>query len=434
MLSLPEDKDFQQRQMQIDLAVNDYILPFARYLTSPNKRTLKMSMTVGTNSTMLKIISSLSQLEKSSEATMTRLATGYTVNKASDDPSALVAMSGIQSDLVAINAALESNQRSQSILDTADATLQEVGKLTAEIERLATAAADTNITESERAAYQASIDQMLDSIDSLIQQGEFAGTKLFTGATDGTSGNAIVATQTTGSSFSDIKAYSVEPNLTADKVLAVNATNINAVTVDGNAATAEIIKKADGTDSNFARVNYVKDGYNLSFIVNTTTAGATDKITIKAGGGMKFQLGTDSTTRAQLDLGAGVTTAELGGGVLNAAETGLAGHLSDLRSGGTNSLSATNTKALEIARSANAEVALANARVGSFNKFQVGSAVASLEAAYSGMTETYDAIAKTDYTTESQELERQNILMNAAVSMLSMASQKQANVLALLPI
>ena len=63
----------------------------------------------------------------------------------------------------------------KSVLDTADATLLEVGNIVAEIENLAIKAQDPNATSTEIAAYQSSIDANLDSIDSLINQAEFAG-------------------------------------------------------------------------------------------------------------------------------------------------------------------------------------------------------------------------------------------------------------------
>jgi len=149
---------------------------------------------------------------------------------------------------------------------------------------------------------------------------------------------------------------------------------------------------------------------------------ATHTITVN-GGGAVFQLGTDSTTRAGLGLG-GIGQYELGRSDL--------GYLKDMKSGGSNALNVSGNNAVQIARQANTQVAKAAARVGSFNKYQVGSTINALTAAKEGMTNAADLIGKTDYALETAALDRQNVLMNAAISMLSMASSQQANVLALL--
>ena len=306
------------------------------------------------------------------------------------------------------------------------------GNISAEIERLAAAAADPNCTASEKAAYQASIDGMLDSIDSIISTAEFNGTDLFTGVTAGTSGNAIKAADSGNGNITDIAVYSRDNSMSADKTMVVDATDTGAVTVDGNAATCEIIKKDDGTDSNFARIHYTNGDYSLSFTIDTTGAAADDEITITNGGGAKFQLGSDTDTRKVLDMGAGITTSELGSGVLNTAGDGWAGKLSSLRSGGTNSLTATNSRAAEIAKASSQQVAVSRARIGNFNNYQIGSSLNTLQAAKEGMMDAYDNVAKTDYTEAASELDSQQILMNAAISVLSIANSQQNYALSLL--
>ena len=195
--------------------------------------------------------------------------------------------------------------------------------------------------------------------------------------------------------------------------------NGNFTKVSGSDATVTVngeTANADGTE-----VSYNGNGVSMSFNLAANTV-ATHTITVQ-GGGAVFQLGTDTTTRAALGIGH-VNSFELGRSDI--------GYLTSMKSGGSNSLTATSTNAIDIARTANNKVALAAARIGSFNKYAVGSSINSLNAAKEGLTAAASFIGDTDYAVETAALERQNVLLNAAVSMLGIASSQQQNVLALL--
>jgi len=358
---------------------------------------------------MYEMLSALNRLDSERSATMTRLATGHRINRAADDPSGVVALASLNSSMTKVDAALDGNQRSQSVLNTADSTLQEVGKLTAEIERLANAAADPNATSAEKAAYQTAVDQNLDSIDALITNANFAGSALFTGT------NGITGTSASPA-YTDVKVYNAA-NAAANKVFNVVFTvGTKVVTVDGVAVGTA---NAAGDQINFASA-----GYSCSFTVANIAATVTSTITVTAAQGALFQLGDSATTQTRLDMAAGITTAELGDSVN--------GYLSSLRSGGTNSLTTAGTKAVSIATKASSQVAIADARVGSFNKFQVGTSINALNAVKEGLTDAIQNIDSTDYAADTAELQRQNTLMDAATSLLSLACSQQSNVLALL--
>lgn len=183
-----------------------------------------------------------------------------------------------------------------------------------------------------------------------------------------------------------------------------------AVTINGRAASAS------GTE-----VYYSGNGLSLSFTLNDDTP-ASHTITV-TGGGATFTLGTDLASRVTLGFG-GLSTHELGRSDL--------GYLDSLRSGGANSLTASGGHALAIAQEATRQVTVMAGRLGAFNTYQVGSAMNSLNAAREGLAAAISAIADTDYAVELSKLDRQNLLMSAAVSMLSLANARAAGVLDLL--
>lgn len=181
-------------------------------------------------------------------------------------------------------------------------------------------------------------------------------------------------------------------------------------TVNGQAANAQ------GTE-----VFYNGNGISLSFNLAKDTV--TTHVLTVTGGGATFQLGAGSSTKTALGLG-NVNTVELGRSDL--------GYLSNLRSGGSASLTNNLTSAQQIANYASNQVATAAARVGSFNKYQVGASIRMLETTRASLSDTADLIGGADYATDTALLQQQDLLMSAAVSVLSAANSQRTNVLALL--
>jgi len=182
------------------------------------------------------------------------------------------------------------------------------------------------------------------------------------------------------------------------------------VTVNGRSTMAS------GTE-----VYYNDNGLSLSFTLDDDTPGART-ITV-VGGGATFNLGTDLNSRTALGL-QGMNTYELGRSDL--------GYLSSLKSGGANSLTASGSQGLAIAKEAGQQVAVMAGRVGGFNKYQIGSTINALNVAKEELSDAVSQIGDTDYAVELANLDRQNIVMQAAISLLSMANSQASSVLSLL--
>ena len=187
------------------------------------------------------------------------------------------------------------------------------------------------------------------------------------------------------------------------------------VTINGRDVTA------DGSD-----VYYSANGFSLSFSLGTAldAAGNTETFTIKAAGGMTFQLGSDSNTRSTIGVDS-LATYALGGG-----DSG--GMLSDLKSGGTLDLAEKSSDTLKVIRKAISDVAGARGRIGGFQKFQVQTSINSLNETKSALTDAKGVIADTDFAMATSELNRQSVLLNSGISLLGLANQQSAQILSLL--
>ena len=187
------------------------------------------------------------------------------------------------------------------------------------------------------------------------------------------------------------------------------------VTVNGEDVTG------DGLD-----IYYSANGYSISFSCGTglDTAAETSNFTLKAAGGLTFQLGQTASTRSTIGVDS-LAAYALGGG-----DSG--GYLNNLKSGGSLDLAQNSANSLKVVRKAIGDVAGARGRIGGFQKFQVQTSINSLNAAKVSLTDAKSMIADTDYAVATSELNRQSVLLNSGISLLGLANQQSAQILSLL--
>ncbi|MBK9120649.1 MAG: flagellin [Phycisphaerales bacterium] len=195
--------------------------------------------------------------------------------------------------------------------------------------------------------------------------------------------------------------------------------------VSDSGKDAVVTVNGQATSVDGKHVAYTGGGISLSFEVGTLTS--TASILVKPDGngksGATFQLGTNADTRATLGID-GAYTAQLG--------TAADGYLRSLGSGGANSLVSDPAQAAKVADLASQQVATLRGRIGGFQKFQVRTAIDSLSSAREGLEKAKSVVRDLDYAQASAELNRQNILMQSALGLLSLTNQQSAQVLSLL--
>ena len=474
-----------------------------------------MAITV-TNTNSLSLLNILNRTTAAQSNTLTRLSTGYRINKGSDDPAGLVALRSLEAELTAVDSGIDNNQRSDAMLSVADGALGEIGSLLSEIESLVTASSSAaGLSGAELAANQAQIDAAIDSIDRIVQTTSFNGTRLLDGA------QGIVTSGVTTTQVTDLRVYS-RPQTSTGTTFTVNVTasakaaefsfvdtggnntsGASEVTITGTLGTAtvtiasgvaaasiastinqskdltgvsatvsgnwvnldttgygedemisvdvlsggdiagggtSILETANvyGTDATVLingqtasvdglDVNFNGQGFSLSFSMTSTFASQTasnSTFGVRAQGGATFQLGTTSNTRVTLGIDA-LFSHKLGGGDSGA-------QLSELKSGAGADLDTDTATALKTIKKAVSDVASVRGRIGGFQKFTIQTSTNTLTAMKEGLTAAKSVIADTDYAFETAELNKQNVLLNAAISLLGFANTQANSVLALL--
>jgi flagellin len=466
-----------------------------------------MGITINSGQT-LQLLNIMSNISSKQNSLMTQLTTGKMINKGSDNPAGMIALSSMNAELTAVNAAIDNGQRADAMLNVADGAMSQVGELLTQIESLAAASTNESaLSASELAANQAQIDQAISSIDRIIGNTSFNGKKLLDGSM------AIRTTGVDSTKLSDVKVHSRKSSSTSTaidvtlntaaakakktgyattsaasdtKILVAGklgtatieigaGDNLSAVAAKVNAATAQTgvtasstaadlsllsseygsgafvsvtnlsgdaanyadVAKVSGTDADVT-VNGQKasvDGlavyfngggvsvqFNLTAGYNNGTVSGAESFNV-TDGGATFQLGTDSSTRSTIGI-AGISSDTLGSGSL--------GYLSSLKSGGASALTKDPSKAVSIIKDAVQQVAMAQGRIGGFQKFQIQTSVKSLEATKESLAQAKSSIEDVDYAQATSELNRQQVLMQAAMGLLGIANSQSQSVLSLL--
>jgi flagellin len=111
-----------------------------------------------------------------------RLATGQRLNRAADNPAAMVASISMDATLAALEAETAANQRAMHQADTADAALGQISDQLIEAKKLALANANSaGPSDAEKQANQLEIDSILSGVDRMARTTSFNGTKLLDG-------------------------------------------------------------------------------------------------------------------------------------------------------------------------------------------------------------------------------------------------------------
>jgi flagellin len=189
---------------------------------------------------------------------------------------------------------------------------------------------------------------------------------------------------------------------------------------------ADVTVNGAAADVSGLSVSYTNANLDVSFNVAPTADKAGSHTFYVTGGGATFALGStvNATNNASIGI-ASVSTGNLG----NASD----GFLSSLGSGGANSLSSGNLNtAQNILNDAITQVSSLRGRLGAFQSLTIGSTVNSLGVAYENVSAAESAITDTDFASETSNLTRDQILSQAATTVLAQANAVPEEALTLL--
>ncbi|HIB92836.1 MAG TPA: flagellin [Candidatus Lambdaproteobacteria bacterium] len=127
--------------------------------------------------------------ERALSKSLERLASGQRVNRAADDPAALVISEHMRAEISGMKQAIRNNEVAISLVQTAEGSMNEISSLLVNIRQRAISAANVGASdEAMTQANQSEIENALSSIDRIVSSTQFGQYKLL----DGTNARKIL--------------------------------------------------------------------------------------------------------------------------------------------------------------------------------------------------------------------------------------------------
>ncbi len=260
-------------------------------------------------------------------------------------------------------------------------------------------------------------------------------------------GLKLASTDYGSSQFVSVKTIS-SGNITGTGVGIYGLTSNNFNTTTGSATTfanatngvrkvgQDVVATINGltatSNGKTARVN--SDFLDVELTLSKSasqTLGTVNALTI-TGGGADFQLAGNVDIAGKVSLGVGNIAIRNIGGSANA--TGSLEFLSSIASGQANNVVSSSdlTQAQKIISNAVTEVSSLRGRLGAFQKNTIGATIRSLGVAVENTSAAESSIKDADFATETASLTRNQILVQAASTVLGLANSAPQSALSLL--
>jgi flagellin len=388
------------------------------------------------------------------ETSMERLSSGLRINGAADDAAGMAVANKMQSQLSGIKMAIRNSQDGISLVQTAESGMGEITNMILRMRELAVQMENGIYTSKDRDNAQLEINALLAEVDKIANNTRFNDVNVLDGSYDQT----IRAGNTNAETIKvNIGSLKTADNAKLTQYAVEKATNKTAATYASNVTTLDLEVKTAGkveidlvslAHASFKEV-FKGDSlgtFEFALATDTSTAGIVDN-------GL-FSL--DSKTGKLTSSAALTETSDTGAG--GTAANGNSEHLIGVKytprgSGATvekfviamdvvapvaSTLSDIKVEtrveashAIETLDKALEEVSTAQAKLGAIQN-RLSHNIDNLSKGSMLTEQSVGRIVDDDFATETSELSKQQILAQAATSMLAQANQSKQSVLALL--
>lgn len=265
---------------------------------------------------MLRIGSNLSQnlspLHKSQqlfERTIERIASGFQINRAADNPAGLAVSQVFRSQLRGLQQASQNASQAINFVQTANGGLSEISDVLLRMRELAVQATSAGLNDTDRDNINQEFTQLRSEIDRVANSTDFNGTPLLNGTFSGnnvsfTSSNTSQTLTTSGVqeitlSGADAGVFQIVDTDAADNAITLgNGTTTQTITLDSLPGPGETV------EANF-------DDLGVTLTLNDAFEdGGADGLTFEVveGEGVEIQVGADNDPSDQLNLQVGNAT------------------------------------------------------------------------------------------------------------------------------
>jgi flagellin len=235
-------------------------------------------------------------------SSLSKLASGSRITKASDDAAGLAIGTRIQSDVTVLSQAATNASQATAILQTADGGLARISDILQRMKSLATQSDSGSVTDSERTYIDAEYQELLDEVDGIATSTRYNGVSLLDGSGQYASASANA---TVSSNWMTNAQYAAVASSADADVFTIT-------TSDGNTVTYTISDAYDSTTGSVS-LEDIAASINAGDTATPEAANVTATIETDADGRKRLVLtGTDDTTITAMDDTTGTTLQALG--------------------------------------------------------------------------------------------------------------------------
>ncbi len=406
-------------------------------------------MRINTNIMALNAYNNLENTSGSLSASLSKLSSGYRINKAADDASGLVISESLKSQVSGLMQATRNAQDGISVVQTAEGALSSVQSMLQRIRDLVIQSANTGASDgTARQAAQNEIVQLRDEIDRVANTTSFGNASLLNGsfgaqaariqATTVSAANGLTIGNTATATFTLVVDSGATASLSVTVAIVTGTyttaasyqtelqNDINAA-ITGNAGfTGSVTAHVRDLGGGAWQVELVRNSSDTAAKLTTTAVGASVPVltaasaTTTTNGGGVFQVGANVTANDQIQLS--ISDARITGGT-DGAFTALSG------------IDVTNTTAFASAQTlvdgALDEVSSDRGQLGAVqNRFQ--STISNLQVTSQNLSASESQIIDTDMSLEMVNFTKNQILLQAGTAMLAQANAVPQTILKLL--
>ena len=382
-----------------------------------------MALSVNTNVGALSAMNAATAVNKSMETSMERLSTGKRINAASDDAAGVAIASRLESEIRGTNQAIRNTMDAQALIETAEGAHVEIVDLLQRMREVAVQAANDTNDADDRTALTKELTAMTAEINRIANVTTWAGQVLL----DGASPNASQTTETGNASFS----FHIGSGTTAADKVSVNigAMGGTALGIAGSAlkpTSATVVSQTTAAtvsiSADYGTVTFAK--FKAADAIKLNINGTEVSITSAANDAYEdSEYGSAAQMKAAIDAAniAGLVVTDNGDKTLTLA---VGGALDITSASKANTAIGTIDSAIKKVNAQRADLGAVSNRL--------DSTVDNLTNITANLQTSQGRIEDADFAAESSNLAKQQILQQAATSMLAQANASKQSVLTLL--
>ncbi len=345
-----------------------------------------------------------------------RLSSGFRINRAADDAAGLSVSMKFRAQIRSLQQGARNAGQASSLLQVAEGGADQIGNILSRMKELATQAASSNTTASDRTNIATEVDTLESEIDRIANSTKFGGTKLI----DGSFGSTSVSDFGALAATFDVNSVDVSnaAAVTTFNVVITTTGTAKVMTIDDGSTTQAISVTFNDTDLEEGETKTLSfSNLGISVVVNADfdkDANITTGImTTGALGASKFQIGNENNSDNQISFSLG-----------NMTVTGLSVDVTVGNLSGAQTALTTIDSAIATLAGSRSEIGVAQ------NRF--GFASANLATSIENITAAESVIRDADLAFETINFTKNQILTQAGISILAQANLAPRSVLSLL--